>query len=1055
LYDTDIPLSVNVVLSNIWAGTISYMHKKSVIIILFSLVYILGTAQRTHVYSYSRHAYQAGLELFDEKNYLSARQRFEEVYTLERQAGDNIDQVMMQNLEFYIAACASETNDKDAELLLNNYIRKYHETDKRRLLYFYLGKYYFQNKKYTEATDCFAKVDIDGLTDAQLTEYKFDKAYSYFIKKKFDEAKPLFRDIKDIKEKYFYPSNYYYAFICFYQKNYTEAMKSFKSIEDSKMYAAVIPYYISQIHFLNKDYDQTISYITQTIGRTDVMYKDEMNHLLGESYFQQSKYAEALPLIEKFVSQNNKVRKEDVYELGFCQYQTGDYQAAIGNLMQLNLLPEKIGQNATYALADCYLHTSQKDKARSAFQSASTMDYDKEIKQTSLFQYGKLSYELNYSTDAITALENYLAANAESRYAEEANELLANALVKTKNYERAYKIIESLNTSDPSLKETYQRVTYYRAVEIYNDKKYQDAIALCNKSIGYPLIQEIAAVASYLRAECYYQMQDYDKAIENYDLFNRAMKPYMEEKIDASEFRSEYNLGYCYFKKKDFTAARLHFKNAVEDVSATKDEKGKTAFVPDLNLRLGECYFMAKEYNSALSLYEKVIDHNWPGAEYALYQKAIVLGLLNRNQDKISALNLLTEKYPKSSYIDQAIYEKGETYIDMGNNSQAIASYSDVISKYPNSTLAPKCFLQTGLALYNLNKKDEALSNYKDLTKKYPESPESKRAIAAIRDLSIELGKPEEYVAYSTSESEKDSLTYQAAENAYTNGDCSKSMTLFQNYYNKFPAGFFANEAHYYRAECLLKSKDYRDAFGEYQPIIANKYARFYERSLLNASGIAYYEMRDTQQAYQLYISLYSASSSAANTYTATIGVMKTAYKLNKCADASAYADILLNMPTSKEGDQHEALYVKAKCAYAQNENEEAFRNFNKLSMITISERAAESKYMVAKLLHDKGEYKASLDTCFRLKNRFESYDYWVVKGFILIADDYYALGNAFQAKATLESIIDNYKGDLGLLTEAKEKLSKLEKDELEKSKIQAPAPSDSLIMEKEPAIKN
>lgn len=1030
------------------------MHKRLIILLLFCLTYTLGIGQRTFVYSDPQKAYQDGLELFNEKNYLSARQRFEEIYKVTPHNGRSTDIVLMQNLEFYIAACACEANDKDAEKLLTDYYKKYHETDKRRLVYFYLGKYYFQNKKYTESSEWFAKVKTEDLSESQLIEYKFDLAYSYFIKKKFDEAKPLFREIKDIKEKYFYPSNYYYAFICFYQKNYTEAKKSFKAIEDSKMYAAVIPYYMAQIHFLNKQYDTTVSYIRSNIDRSDVMYKDEMNHLLGESYFQLSNYTDALPLIESFVAKNNKVRKEDIYELGFCQYQVKDYDKAIPNLLQMNLMKEKMGQNATYALADCYLHTAQKDKARSAFQSASTMDFDKEIKSTSLFQFAKLSYELNYTTDAITALESYLKDNPDGRYAEESNEILATALIKTKNYERAYKIMESLPAMNPAMKEAYQRVTYYRAVEIYNDKKYDQALELCDKSLKFPVIQEFAALATYLRGEIYYQQKEYDKSLENYQLFNRAMKPYMEDKIDVSEFRSEYNIAYCYFKKKDFKAARYHFKAALDKMPDTKDNRGKQALMPDLYMRLAECYFITKDYNNALTAYDKVASKSWDGAEYALFQKAVVLGLLGRNQDKIATLNSLAEQYPRSAYQDQSIYEKAETYIDMDNSTAAISAYNEVISKFPTSTLAPKSFLKIALALYNMNKKEEALEYYKNLIKKYPETTESKRAISAIKDLSVELGRPDEYAAYTNSESEKDSLTYQAAENAYANGDCIKSIPLFQNYYSKFPNGFFVNESHYYRAECLLKNKAYQDAFGDYQAIITNRYARFYERSLLNASGIAYYELRDTAKAYDLYTKLFEASTSSANTNTAILGVLKTAFKLNKYIEATIYADKVLNNASSKEGDVYEALYIKAKCAIAQGQNDIAYLNFNRLSLATVSERAAESKYMVARLLFEKQEYKASLDTCFKLKSRFDSYDYWVVKAFILIAENYAAMDNTFQAKATLESIIENYKGDQSLVNEAKAKLEKMNNAALDKSKIQLTAPSDSIMIEQDPKIK-
>jgi TolA-binding protein len=54
------------------------------------------------------------------------------------------------------------------------------------------------------------------------------------------------------------------------------------------------------------------------------------------------------------------------------------------------------------------------------------------------------------------------------------------------------------------------------------------------------------------------------------------------------------------------------------------------------------------------------------------------------------------------------------------------------------------------------------------------------------------------------------------------------------------------------------------------------------------------------------------------------------------------------------------------------------------------------------------------------------NYDYWVTKTFILLADNYVALKDTFQAKATLQSVIDNYKGDDDILPTAKQKLEAL-----------------------------
>lgn len=40
------------------------------------------------------------------------------------------------------------------------------------------------------------------------------------------------------------------------------------------------------------------------------------------------------------------------------------------------------------------------------------------------------------------------------------------------------------------------------------------------------------------------------------------------------------------------------------------------------------------------------------------------------------------------------------------------------------------------------------------------------------------------------------------------------------------------------------------------------------------------------------------------------------------------------------------------------------------------------------------------------------SYDYWIGKSFILLADNYVALKDTFQAKQTLQSLIDNFEVD-------------------------------------------
>ena len=91
-----------------------------------------------------------------------------------------------------------------------------------------------------------------------------------------------------------------------------------------------------------------------------------------------------------------------------------------------------------------------------------------------------------------------------------------------------------------------------------------------------------------------------------------------------------------------------------------------------------------------------------------------------------------------------------------------------------------------------------------------------------------------------------------------------------------------------------------------------------------------------------------------------------------------------------------------------------------------------------------------AMEFCFLNNKEIPSYPYWLVKSFILLADIYAEKDNLFQAKATLQSIVDNYKGDQALLDEAKRKLQLVKDAEKTKSKIKKENPGGNLDMREE-----
>jgi TolA-binding protein len=138
-----------------------------------------------------------------------------------------------------------------------------------------------------------------------------------------------------------------------------------------------------------------------------------------------------------------------------------------------------------------------------------------------------------------------------------------------------------------------------------------------------------------------------------------------------------------------------------------------------------------------------------------------------------------------------------------------------------------------------------------------------------------------------------------------------------------------------------------------------------------------------------------------------------------------------------------EANYKMAKSYYLMNEEDEAFKYFKLLTTDTKSIEGAESKYFIAQILYNKKKLDECENEVMDFISKNTPHQYWLAKSFILLSDVYLAKDDLFQAKHTLNSIIDNYTDiEDGIINEAKKKKAILE--EKEKETILTTEASDS-----------
>ena len=135
----------------------------------------------------------------------------------------------------------------------------------------------------------------------------------------------------------------------------------------------------------------------------------------------------------------------------------GNYAKSAAELERLIEQGDVYSQSGNYTLGDVFLKMNNKQSARNAFLAASKLTYDKQLQEDALYQYAKLSYELDFNTEALAATRLYLKNYPRSRRNDEVKILLGEELLNSRNYKEAVEILEPIPNKSESAQIAYQK----------------------------------------------------------------------------------------------------------------------------------------------------------------------------------------------------------------------------------------------------------------------------------------------------------------------------------------------------------------------------------------------------------------------------------------------------------------------------------------------------------------------------------------------------------------------------------------------------------------------
>lgn len=975
-------------------------------------------AQNTAVYNQPGRDFRMGVTLYQNGKYAAAKRAF--VQTERRLSGlDDDVAYMREECVYYKAMCDVLLYHKNGSSALRDFVEAYPESNRVNGAYMQLADFEYNYARYQSAYEYYQKVDPDEL-DARGEEqsrYFFRTGYAAFMTKKYDDAKLYFSRLIDKETRYTVFATYYYAYILYSQGYYQTALDNFEKVADDPSLSSIIPLYMLQCRHVLGESEKVLEEGPGLMETASEKRKAEIGRLLGEAYYTQGDYRQAIPYMNAFYKNSATLPDvEGCYILGYCYYQIGYYDSAVVFFQKaLPLEPEpKLKQTILYHLAYCYLQQGNKKFAMDAFAQASKIeDANATMAEDASYYHAQLVYELgvNAYPSSISVFEDFLERYPNSAYRQRVYGYLVSLYTTTKDYDHALASIAKIPHPSVEILRAEQRLLFNKGVEAYLRRAYGTALGYFEKAAQADRDETLTARACYWQGECYYTSGQYAKAAQYYQKFlATSVSKTLPEYPNAL-----FSMGYAAMEMVNYTLALRYWKEFLE-LPADRIAGG-TAWVADAYVRQGDCRYMQEEYEPAVASYRTAVEKGYAPQDYPLLQTALCYGAMGQYQKKAETLAGLERNFPQSPYKGKIWQELAGTYLTLEDNEKALQYYRKLRDLQPGSSAALLAQTRMGLIYFNQGNNQEALNCFKAVAQASPSTEEGRQALASIRNIYMSMNQIDRYFAYvkqlphiKIEESEQDSLTYLAAENFYLDGDCVQALSGFKKYLDTYPEGIFMVDAWLSVADCAEKTGDRENMKRAFAKLSQLKI----EQAEPSARKLAdmYYSDRDYKLALGYYTRLEELASTDAAMLAAKMGKMRCYRAVGKSKELISAALDVLRTEGLSEVESDEARYFIAQAAPAVGEKELAMQQYEILARSKNPDYASEACYAILEQRYRGGFYDEAERLIYEYLDGGSLNDYYLAKVYLLWADIYYQRGNVLQAKQTLQSIADNYEGE-------------------------------------------
>lgn len=900
--------------------------------------------------------------------------------------------------------CAIALGREDVDGLVKNLEVDFPNDPQLAVLKLNLANAKFDSQEYTDALYMYEGIQPRNLYRSALIPFYFKKSYCSIYAGKYEEALEGFQKvISGKRSQYTYPAIYYTGYVKYLQKDFESACDYFEQAREDSRFSLLADYYLVECHFMLKDYDYTIENGPKLYSRANQQQKADLSRMVAESYFGRGDNEDAMRHLKKYIASGLEVTRKDRYFHGVLAYSLGDVDAAIESLSQVVGDEDAIGQSAYYYLGNCYLQKRNKMAALEAFKAASKLDSDPLVTEDALFNYAKLSYDVN---DDMSVFRKFVAKYPGSGKDDIINSYVATSSISDKDYVGAIDALHRIGNPSEGDLSNLQKALLLRAVELINNGSYRAATPLLEEAVELDKSDMTTSVARFYLADCLFNSGNYKGALSEQNQL--LMTPAFMNTDLAQQLY--YNVGYTHFKMGDFASASKYFDQFLADAGPERNATDK-----DAGVRLGDAYFMQGKYGDAAIEYERVARKYMDGDLYPWYQASMAYGLSGNEGKKQTVLESAIQQNRKSPLYMASLYELGRSYVSQGKTPKAKSAFNEIInardSVYYGRSLLEMAMMASGAGDYS-----QAISYYDKVVRQLPGTADARNALSGMESIYQLQNRPSEYLAYLDkvgmsgikTESEKEDMIFDAAEQIYFSGNYANALRALRSYIDDYPEGDKVGLAYFYMAESYRKQGKKEFAADSYEKALETLSGEQVEAATTNLADLSY-SLGHYDKAIGAYSSLLEAATDDDVRTKARLGIVQSQYGGRHYMRAIGEAAKLRKESTDADAIR-KADFISAKSYIVLGNRTAARPIFAALAEDVSDAIGAESEYILIEDTYNSGDFEKLETMVYDFSDKGSDQVYWLAKSFIALGDSFADRGDFEQAKATWQSIADNYK---------------------------------------------